>query len=101
MLLTHCRLVSLILVSRCLSQIQKPGQLTLVFCLFLFFFYSRRLPTVNTIKVPEGIDFMAVCGHAMKNHLVEISGGLGPSAGKVWRIGVMGNNANTEVVSKV
>lgn len=56
---------------------------------------------MNTIKVPEGIDFMAVCGHAMKNHLVEISGGLGPSAGKVWRIGVMGNNANTEVVSKV
>ena len=67
----------------------------------LAMFYSRRLPTVNTIKVPEGIDFMAVCGHAMKNHLVEISGGLGPSAGKVWRIGVMGNNANTEVVSKV
>ena len=56
---------------------------------------------MNTIKVPEGIDFMAVCGHAMKNHLVEISGGLGPSAGKVWRIGVMGNNANNEVVSKV
>jgi len=62
---------------------------------------KARLPTVNTIKVPEGIDFMAVCGHAMKNHLVEISGGLGPSAGKVWRIGVMGNNANTETVSKV
>ena len=56
---------------------------------------------MNTIKIPEGIDFMAVCGHAMKNNLVEISGGLGPSAGKVWRIGVMGNNANTEVVSKV
>ena len=68
---------------------------------FFFIFDSHRLPTVNTIKVPEGIDFMAVCGHAMKNHLVEISGGLGPSAGKVWRIGVMGNNANTEVVSKV
>jgi alanine-glyoxylate transaminase/serine-glyoxylate transaminase/serine-pyruvate transaminase len=62
---------------------------------------KARLPTVNTIKIPEGIDFMAVCGHAMKNNLVEISGGLGPSAGKVWRIGVMGNNANTEVVSKV
>ena len=63
--------------------------------------FHPRLPTVNTIKIPEGIDFMAVCGHAMKNNLVEISGGLGPSAGKVWRIGVMGNNANTEVVSKV
>jgi len=60
-----------------------------------------RLPTVNTIKIPEGIDFMAVCGHAMKNHKVEISGGLGPSAGKVWRIGVMGNNANIRTVSQV
>lgn len=62
---------------------------------------KARLPTVNTIKVPEGIDFMAVCGHAMKNHLVEISGGLGPTAGKVWRIGVMGNNADIKTVSKV
>jgi len=62
---------------------------------------KARLPTVNTIKIPEGIDAVAVCGHCMKNQLVEISGGLGPSAGKVWRIGVMGNNANTDTVSKV
>jgi alanine-glyoxylate transaminase/serine-glyoxylate transaminase/serine-pyruvate transaminase len=33
--------------------------------------------------------------------MVEISGGLGPTAGKVWRIGVMGNNANTDTVAKV
>merc|ERR1711928_166068 len=62
---------------------------------------AARLPTVNTIKVPEGVDWKAVTDHCMKSNLVEISGGLGPSAGKVWRIGVMGNNANTEVVSKV
>ena len=35
------------------------------------------------------------------SHLVEISGGLGPTAGKVWRIGVMGNNASIKVVSRV
>ena len=97
---THCRLVSLSLASKCLSRIQKPGTLIITFSPFSNRFHLR-LPTVNTIKIPEGIDFMAVCGHAMKNNLVEISGGLGPSAGKVWRIGVMGNNANTEVVSKV
>jgi len=62
---------------------------------------AARLPTVTTIKVPEGINWQAVAGHCMKNHLVEISGGLGPSAGKVWRIGVMGNNASIKVVSKV
>merc|ERR1711973_256537 len=62
---------------------------------------NSRLPTVTTIKVPEGVNWQAVAGHCMKNHLVEISGGLGPSAGKVWRIGVMGNNASIKVVSKV
>lgn len=62
---------------------------------------KARLPTVNTIKIPVGIDFAAVCGHAMKNNMVEIAGGLGPSAGKVWRIGVMGNNATIRTVSQV
>merc|ERR1712021_47802 len=62
---------------------------------------KARLPTVNTIKIPDGINWQAVPAFCMKNHLVEISGGLGPSAGKVWRIGVMGNNANVKTVSKV
>jgi len=62
---------------------------------------KARLPTVNTIKIPDGVNWQAVTGYCMKNHLVEISGGLGPSAGKVWRIGVMGNNANIKTVSKV
>merc|ERR1712096_509223 len=62
---------------------------------------SSVLTTVNTIKVPQGVDWAAVSGYCMKNHLVEISGGLGPTAGKVWRIGVMGNNANIKTVSKV
>merc|ERR1711971_743303 len=36
---------------------------------------AARLPTVTTIKVPEGINWQAVAGHCMKNHLVEISRG--------------------------
>lgn len=62
---------------------------------------AKRLPTVTTIKVPEGVQWKAVTDHCMKNDLVEISGGLGPSAGKVWRIGVMGNNASIKVVNLV
>jgi len=62
---------------------------------------AARLPTVNTIKVPEGVDWKAVTDHCMKSNLVEISGGLGPSAGKVWRIGVMGNNASIKTVNTV
>lgn len=34
-------------------------------------------------------------------HLVEISGGLGNLAGKVWRIGLMGQNARRDIVQKV
>jgi len=62
---------------------------------------AARLPTVNTIKVPAGLDWKAVTDYCMKNHLVEVSGGLGPSAGKVWRIGVMGNNASLKTVNMV
>ena len=40
-------------------------------------------------QVPEGIDWMAVNTHCMERYSVEIAGGLGPSAGKVWRVGVM------------
>ncbi|XP_077998079.1 alanine--glyoxylate aminotransferase-like isoform X2 [Glandiceps talaboti] len=57
-----------------------------------------RLPTVNTVVVPEGVDWKAVTVYVMKKYAVEISGGLGPSAGKVWRIGLMGENASKEKV---
>jgi len=63
---------------------------------------EARLPTVNTIAVPEDIkDWKAVTDYCMANYKVEISGGLGPTAGKVWRIGVMGNNANAATIDKV
>uniref|UniRef100_U5EHZ8 Alanine--glyoxylate aminotransferase n=1 Tax=Corethrella appendiculata TaxID=1370023 RepID=U5EHZ8_9DIPT len=60
-----------------------------------------RLPCVNTIHVPEGVDWLKVAQHAMKHFKVEISGGLGPTAGKVFRIGLMGENATTERVDMV
>ena len=41
-------------------------------------------------QVPEGVDFQAVIANAMSLYNLEISGGLGPSIGKVWRIGIMG-----------
>ncbi|CAK0786663.1 hypothetical protein CVIRNUC_009877 [Coccomyxa viridis] len=60
-----------------------------------------RLVSVNTIKVPEGVDALALCKNAMDKYSVEIAGGLGPTAGKVWRVGIMGYNAqlaNVELV---
>mmetsp|Transcript_31341 Transcript_31341/g.43476 ORF Transcript_31341/g.43476 Transcript_31341/m.43476 type:complete len:409 (+) Transcript_31341:205-1431(+) len=62
---------------------------------------ASRLPTVNTIVIPEGVDGVALCGFAMKKYNLEIAGGLGPTAGKVWRIGVMGYNAHPMNVNLV
>lgn len=51
---------------------------------------GRRLPTVNTVRVPEGLDDAAVRKRMLEEHGIEIAGGLGPLAGKIFRIGVMG-----------
>nr|KAG5704757.1 hypothetical protein BaRGS_005213 [Batillaria attramentaria] len=60
-----------------------------------------RNPCVTCIKVPDGIQWKDVCDYAMKNYRVEIAGGLGELAGKVWRIGIMGYNCNPDKVRLV
>ncbi|ALC48637.1 Spat [Drosophila busckii] len=62
---------------------------------------ADRLPTVNTIKVPFGIDWKKVADYAMRKYNLEISGGLGPTAEHVFRIGLMGENATLEKVDMV
>ncbi len=60
-----------------------------------------RLVTINTIKVPQGVDWAAVVKHGMDKYGVEIAGGLGPTVGAVWRVGLLGYNAqpaNVELV---
>lgn len=51
---------------------------------------GRRIPTLNTPRVPEGIDDAKVRQTLLNEHNIEISGGFGPLAGKIFRIGVMG-----------
>ncbi|KAK8738565.1 hypothetical protein OTU49_003940 [Cherax quadricarinatus] len=62
---------------------------------------AKRTPTVTTICIPEGVDWMKVTKYFMSKYQVEVSGGLGPTAGKVWRIGLMGYNCIPENVDKV
>lgn len=53
------------------------------------------------VQIPHGVDPMGIIKLAMDKYNVEISGGLGGSAGKVWRVGLMGYNAkpaNVELV---
>ncbi|XP_055839481.1 alanine--glyoxylate aminotransferase [Episyrphus balteatus] len=57
-----------------------------------------RLSTVTAVKVPKGVDWRKVSEYAMKKYFFEISGGLGPTADHVFRIGVMGENATAEKV---
>jgi len=55
-----------------------------------------RLPMLNTIKIPDGIDEKAIRMNLLNKHNIEIGAGLGALAGKVWRIGLMGENARIE-----
>jgi len=57
---------------------------------------NHRLPSLTTVKVPEGVDPAKVNQYLLKNYNIEIGGGLGQLAGKVWRIGLMGYNSRRE-----
>tara|TARA_Y100001968_G_scaffold67807_1_gene58789 strand:- start:473 stop:838 length:366 start_codon:yes stop_codon:yes gene_type:complete len=60
-----------------------------------------RLPTLTTVKIPENIDGKAFSSHLLDKYGIEIGGGLGVLAGKVWRIGLMGYNSNASNVDKL
>jgi len=51
------------------------------------------LHTLNCVHIPEGVDDAAVRGKLLSDYNIEIGAGLGPFAGKAWRIGLMGNTA--------
>ena len=55
---------------------------------------SDRLPQLNAVSIPEGVDDAAVRGQLLNNYNLEIGAGLGPMAGKIWRIGLMGFASN-------
>lgn len=57
---------------------------------------GEALHPLLAVRVPDGIDEAAVRRVLLLEHDIEISGGLGPLAGKVWRIGVMGVGAQRE-----
>lgn len=60
---------------------------------------EHRLPSLTTVKVPEGVDPKAVTTHLLKKHEIEIGNGLGDLAGKVWRVGLMGFNSRFDNVA--
>jgi alanine-glyoxylate transaminase / serine-glyoxylate transaminase / serine-pyruvate transaminase len=60
-----------------------------------------RLPMLNAVVIPDGVDDKAVRGRLLEEHRIEIGGGLGALAGKIWRVGIMGYNARNETVDRL
>jgi len=60
-----------------------------------------RLPMLNAVKVPEGVDEDGARNRLRREHFIEIGGGLGPLAGQIWRIGLMGHTAREENVDRL
>jgi alanine-glyoxylate transaminase/serine-glyoxylate transaminase/serine-pyruvate transaminase len=52
---------------------------------------EHRLPQLNSVLIPEGVDDAAVRGALLRQYDLEIGAGLGALAGKTWRIGLMGH----------
>ncbi len=67
----------------------------------LFAEEDSRLPTLTTVWVPEGIDEAKVRRSLLLDYNIEIGGGLGPVAGRIWRIGLMGENSKPASVLAV
>lgn len=60
-----------------------------------------RLPMLNSVHIPGGVNDADVRGGLLKDYKIEIGAGLGPLAGKIWRIGLMGHTARPENVDKL
>ncbi len=60
-----------------------------------------RLPMLNSVKIPQGVDEAAIRARLLKEFAIEIGSGLGPLAGKIWRIGLMGHTARQENVERL
>ncbi|MGH2605780.1 MAG: alanine--glyoxylate aminotransferase family protein, partial [Anaerolineales bacterium] len=59
---------------------------------------THRLPSLTTPRLPDGRDEAALRLRLLTDYNIEIAGGFGPLAGKVWRIGLMGHSSRRENV---
>ena len=57
---------------------------------------SYRLPTVLAVALPDTVDDGKVRHQLRHDHAISVTGGLGETAGKIWRLGLMGENAHAE-----
>ncbi|WP_369045716.1 pyridoxal-phosphate-dependent aminotransferase family protein [Sinomonas sp. P10A9] len=67
----------------------------------LFAAEGHRLPSLTTVRVPEGVSSARVRAHLLDRYTLEIGAGVGKYAETVWRIGLMGPNASPASVTLV
>jgi len=60
---------------------------------------GHRLPMLNAVWIPDGIEEAKTRQLLLNQYNIEIGGGLGPVAGKIWRIGLMGESSRPENVT--
>jgi len=58
----------------------------------------ERLWTLNTVRVPDGVDDPDIRKRLLEDYSIEIGAGLGPLAGKVWRVGLMGASSAPRLI---
>ena len=58
-----------------------------------------RLPQLNAIAVPDGVNEAAVRGALLERYNLEIGAGLGDLAGRIWRVGLLGQSATAEHIN--
>ena len=58
-----------------------------------------RLPMLNAVKVPEGVDEGTIRRRLLEEYNIEVGGGLGKFAGKIWRVGLMGESSTPNHVN--
>lgn len=62
---------------------------------------DHQLVELTAVKVPEGVDGKEVQTRILREHGIEVGGGLGPKAPPIWRVGLMGVNADRETADRV
>ena len=55
---------------------------------------AYRLPTVLAVELPEGFDDAGVRNTLRERYRISVTGGLGATAGRIWRLGLMGESAH-------
>ena len=62
---------------------------------------AERLWSLNAVSVPAGLDEAKVRTRLLKEYGIEIGAGLGPLAGKIWRVGLMGSGSTAENITRL